>query len=84
VLLLFWLQPNIADRQLVNTFRDKYLVLLKHYLESQVSYLYAEQYLDHLKERLAELTVLGQKMTDMFKEWTGLIQPLMIEVLSLA
>ncbi|KAK7109868.1 vitamin D3 receptor B-like isoform X3 [Littorina saxatilis] len=77
-------QPNIADRQLVNTLRDKYLQLLKHYLESQVSYEHAEDYMEHLKDKLAELTVLGQKMTNMFKEWTGLIQPLMIEVLSLA
>ena len=77
-------QPNIADRQLVNSLRDKYLLLLKHYLESQVSYEHADQYLDHLKEKLAELNSLGQEMTDMFKEWTGLIQPLMLEVLSLA
>lgn len=77
-------QPNIADRQLVNSLRDKYVLLLKHYLESQVSYEHAEQYLEHLKEKLAELTSLGQRMTDMFKEWIGLVQPLMLEVLSLA
>lgn len=76
--------PNIADRQVVNTFRDKYLLLLKHYLESQVSYAYSESYMDYIREKLAELKILAEKMTLMFKEWTALIQPLMIEVLSLA
>ncbi|KAL8558887.1 hypothetical protein ACOMHN_054318 [Nucella lapillus] len=77
-------QPNIADRQLVNSLHDKYLQLLKHYLESQVSYDHAERYMDYLKGKLAELTFLAHHMTDMFRNWTGLIQPLMIEVLSLA
>lgn len=77
-------EPNIADRQLVNSMRDKYLQLLKHYLESQVSYTYADAYLQFLREKLADLKVLAEKMTLMFKEWTALIQPLMIEVLSLA
>ncbi|XP_076466023.1 vitamin D3 receptor B-like [Babylonia areolata] len=77
-------QPNIADRQLVNALHDKYLLLLKHYLQSQVSYDHAERYLDYLKDKLSELTVLAHHMTDMFRGWTGLIQPLMIEVLSLA
>ena len=84
VLLFDPSQPHVADRQLVNGLRDKYLLLLKHYLESVVSYQHAHDYLDLLRDKLGELAVLGEKMTDMFKTWTGLIQPLMIEVLSLA
>nr|KAG5714184.1 hypothetical protein BaRGS_018401 [Batillaria attramentaria] len=36
-------EATLDDKQLVNTLKDKYLILLKHYIESQFSYQHADR-----------------------------------------
>lgn len=43
---------RIIDRQLINSIRDKYIILLRHYLESLYSYSYSEKYLLALQEKI--------------------------------
>nr|KAG5705231.1 hypothetical protein BaRGS_011257 [Batillaria attramentaria] len=43
---------KVIDRQLISSIRDKYVILLRHYLESVYSYNHSEKYLIALLDKL--------------------------------
>ena len=74
--------PNIENRVLVNNTKDKYMVLLKHYLESQFSFLHADRYLVEIMEQILDLQQLGQSSMSFYKHFSSHFRPLVAEVLS--
>ena len=54
---------NIAtgDRQVLNGVRDGFVILLKHYLEAEYSYLHADRYFSCLMDSLVHGRALGQR-----------------------
>ena len=62
---------------------DRYSTLLKHYLESQYSYVFAAQYQEALQDSILQGKTLSADMTSMFSKWKGFMQPLMLEVINL-
>ena len=61
----------------------RYTTLLKHYLESQYSYVFAAQYQEALQDSILQGKTLSADMTSMFSKWKGFMQPLMLEVINL-
>lgn len=73
---------KIVDRQLINQTRDKYVIMLKHYLESQYSYLFADEYFVAIQERVREMCHLAQSGNAFYKRYSSAFQPLIAEMLS--
>lgn len=73
---------NIENRVQVNRVRDKYMVLLKHHLESQFSFLHADRYLIETVEQILDLQQLGQSSMVFYKHFSSHFRPLVAEVLS--
>lgn len=73
---------KILDRQLINQTRDKYVIMLKHYLESQYSYLYADEYFVAIQDRVREMCQLAQSGNAFYKRYSSAFQPLIAEMLS--
>ncbi|XP_070209943.1 vitamin D3 receptor B-like isoform X2 [Littorina saxatilis] len=59
---------KVADRQMVSTMRDKYVVLLRHYLEATFSYVYSEDYVRVLQNIVLEFGELNRVSTKLAKE----------------
>ncbi|KAK7110946.1 nuclear hormone receptor HR96-like [Littorina saxatilis] len=76
------LTPNVSDRQSVNFFRDKYTLLLKHYLDSKFSYMFSSQYQAFLQDCLAQSKTLAADMTTLLATWKDLFEPLIVELLN--
>ncbi|PVD29622.1 hypothetical protein C0Q70_08877 [Pomacea canaliculata] len=75
-------EGTINEPTELNTSRDKYLILLKHYLQSEYSYVYADRYFTALMNRLVLLYDMGQVAASHFKQFSHLFQPLLAEMLS--
>lgn len=75
-------EGTINEPTALNTSRDKYLILLKHYLQSEYSYVYADRYFTALMNRLVLLYDMGQVAASHFKQFSHLFQPLLAEMLS--
>ena len=76
-------QTSVEDRQLVNALRDKYVILLKHYLESQYSYLHANRYFSVLVDILVQVRQLGQQGRAFYTQIAeGVFKPLSAEIFS--
>ncbi|KAK7110569.1 nuclear hormone receptor family member nhr-8-like [Littorina saxatilis] len=73
---------KIVDRQIINQTRDKYVIMLKHYLESQYSYLYADEYFVAIQERVREMCHLALSGNALFRRYSSAFQPLITEMLS--
>nr|KAG5699026.1 hypothetical protein BaRGS_025420 [Batillaria attramentaria] len=73
---------KILDRQLINQTRDKYVIILKHYLESQYSYLFADEYFVAIQDRVREMCQLAQSGNAFYKRYSSAFQPLIAEMLS--
>lgn len=73
---------KIVDRQLANQTRDKFVIMLKHYLESQYSYLHADEYFVAIQDRVREMCHLAQSGNALFKRYSSAFQPLITEMLS--
>ena len=73
---------NIENRVLVNNIKDKYMVLLKHHLESQFSFLHADRYLVEMMEQILDLQQLSQSSMVFYKHFSSQFRPLVAEVLS--
>jgi nuclear receptor subfamily 1 group I len=71
---------SLQDRTMVNTVRDKYVLLLKHYLESQFSFLFADRYLAEVFSQLVDLRVLSQSSMQFYKHFSSQFKPLIAEV----
>ncbi|XP_076470016.1 nuclear hormone receptor family member nhr-8-like [Babylonia areolata] len=77
-------EERIIDRQLINSIRDKYIILLRHYLESVYSYLHSEKYMIALQQNLAALKVLTREGKPLIKKFFPSIpNKLLIEILDL-
>lgn len=77
-------EANIVDRQLINTFRDKYIILLKHYLESEYSFLYAERYMSAIMDKVVEIRQTAQLSLTAMRQFMDFIPPLMKQLLNLS
>jgi nuclear receptor subfamily 1 group I len=65
-------------------FQDKYMVLLKHYLESEFAFTYAQEYLVALQDMLADLKTLSEAYTSFIYNVNPTeIEPLLLEVFNL-
>nr|KAG5714183.1 hypothetical protein BaRGS_018400 [Batillaria attramentaria] len=76
-------EPNIVDRQLINTFRDKYVILLKHYLESEYSFLYSERYLRAIMDKTVEIRHVAEQSIGVMRQFKDFLTPLMKQLFNL-
>ena len=58
---------KISNRQLVSSMRDKYVVLLRHYLEATFSFKYSEDYFRELQNMMVDTRYLCQASKKMSK-----------------
>ncbi|XP_076453282.1 uncharacterized protein LOC143288562 [Babylonia areolata] len=61
-------ERGVDDRQWINRFRDKYVILLKHYLESEYSFQHADRYFSVLMDVLVTLHSLGSQESHFLKQ----------------
>ncbi|KAK7110571.1 hypothetical protein V1264_014420 [Littorina saxatilis] len=71
---------KVEDRIMVNTLKDKYLVLLKHHLESQFSFLHADRYMAEIAQQILDLRQLGESSLIFYKHFQSQFRPLIAEV----
>ncbi|XP_076466050.1 uncharacterized protein LOC143297522 isoform X2 [Babylonia areolata] len=76
-------EQTLVDRQLINSFRDKYLILLKHYLESEYSFLFSDRYLQALMDKIIEIRHVADKCLRVMKHFQEYIPPLTKQLLNL-
>ena len=75
---------RVIDRQLINSIRDKYIILLRHYLESVYSYRHSEKYMMALQENLIFYRNLCQEGKPLVKKFFPSIpNKLLVEVMDL-
>lgn len=67
-ILLFNPCNEVSDRQLVSSMKDKYVVLLRHYLEATFSFVYAEDYIRVLQNMVVEIRELNRVSKKLFSE----------------
>jgi nuclear receptor subfamily 1 group I len=79
--ILHFFQPGPGrqvDQQLINAIHDKYLILLKHYLQSQYSYVYADLYFRAITKKVEQLKQYGDMalcfLVDFYHECPQLIK----------
>ncbi|KAL8598363.1 hypothetical protein ACOMHN_047684 [Nucella lapillus] len=61
------LDPSLQNRDFVSKQKDKYMVLLKRYLESRLSFLHADRYLAEIINVLVDVETLGQKLEEFLR-----------------
>ncbi|XP_074643728.1 vitamin D3 receptor B-like [Tubulanus polymorphus] len=77
-------RPNIRERESVSNLQDKYMSLLKHYLESRHSYAHARNLYPRLLSKLDELQQLTENHGKVLLHVNpNEIEPLMLEVFDL-
>ena len=74
--------PSIENRVLVNNIKDKYIVLLKHHLESKFSFLHADRYLAEMVQICLDLEDLGHNLVLFFSDYSSHFYPLIAEFLN--
>ena len=75
---------NVPDYQVMSDVQDRYILLLKHYLESTVSFAFGQLLLSKLLNKIDELKVLGDSHAKILLQVNAnQIEPLMLEVLNL-
>ena len=75
---------TIVDRESVSNIQDKYLVLLKHYLEAEFSFMKGQDYFATLMQKIADMKQLNEYHTKVLLQVNPSdIEPLMLEVLNL-
>ena len=75
---------NLTDRTSISAFQDRYLILLKHYLESIFSYEFAKDYYVSAMDRLCDLKQLSEEHAQVLLQVNPVeVEPLMLEVLNL-
>lgn len=83
VLVLFDPRDHgLSDNTLVNTFKDHYLLLLKHYLEARFSFTHAQRYLTEMMQVYEDLDDLGHDFVNFFTNYPSQLHPLIAEFLS--
>ncbi|KAL5017489.1 hypothetical protein ScPMuIL_007078 [Solemya velum] len=75
---------NIISRSTVSDIQDKYIILLKHYMESIWTFEYARDYYPFVLQKIAELKGLSEEHASVLLQVNpNKIEPLMLEVLNL-
>ncbi|XP_021363677.1 nuclear hormone receptor HR96-like isoform X1 [Mizuhopecten yessoensis] len=75
---------NLEHRHEVSDLQDKYILLLKHYLESSFSYMHAHIVFSNLLRKFNELQKIGDDHAKIVLQVNASqIEPLMLEVLNL-
>ncbi|XP_005089041.2 nuclear hormone receptor HR96 [Aplysia californica] len=75
---------NVTGREFISSIQDRYIILLKHYLESVFSYDYAKDYYVSALDRLCDLKVLSEEHAKILLQVNPVdVEPLMLEVLNL-
>jgi hypothetical protein len=76
--------PHVIMRELISNIQDRYVILLKHYLEAKYTYARAAEMFPQLMTKLRELNSLadvhGQILLDVNPQE---IEPIMLEILDL-
>ena len=74
----------ILDREMLSSLQDKYIILLKHYLESEFAFSFAQDYMVALQDMLGDLKTLGEAYTTVIYNVNPTeIEPLLLEVFNL-
>ncbi|KAK3590556.1 hypothetical protein CHS0354_008487 [Potamilus streckersoni] len=75
---------DMKNREFISNMQDKYLILLKHYLESKFTYDYGRDYNVILLQKLSDLKGLSEEHAKILLQVNpNQIEPLMLEVLNL-
>ncbi|KAK3095579.1 hypothetical protein FSP39_016294 [Pinctada imbricata] len=75
---------SIENRQKIADIQDKYILLLKHFLESDISFMFSQVFFSHLLQKVSELRSLGDDHAKILLQVNASqIEPLMLEVLNL-
>ncbi|XP_076466804.1 nuclear receptor subfamily 1 group I member 3-like [Babylonia areolata] len=73
-----------VDRELMSNLQDKYICLLKHYLEAEYSFMFAQEYFVAVLGKMSELKSLSDKHSQILLQVNpNQVEPLMLEVLNL-
>ena len=76
--------PHVIMRELVSNIQDRYLILLKHYLEAKYTYSRSADMFPQLMTKMKELNALaqvhGRTLLDVNPQE---IEPIMLEILDL-
>ena len=86
-LIIAMFNPNgkgIKDRQLMADIQDKYVILLKHYLESEMSYEHSREYFVAIIAKLNDLRTISDDHAKVLLQVNPhSIEPLLLEVFNL-
>ncbi|XP_059154197.1 nuclear hormone receptor HR96-like [Physella acuta] len=75
---------NLSSREFVSSLQDRYILLLKHYLESKFSYEFAKEYYVSALDRICDLRALSEEHAKVLLQVNPIdVEPLMLEVLNL-
>ena len=75
---------TVLNREMVSNIQDKYLVLLKHYLEAEFSFTKGQEFFATLVQKIADMRELNDYHSRVLLQVNPAdIEPLMLEVLNL-
>lgn len=75
---------DLQNKEAISNIQDKYLILLKHYLEAEFSYTKGQEYFATLMQKIADMKQLNDCHAKILLQVNpGDIEPLMLEVLNL-
>lgn len=75
---------NLENRQVISDLQDQFILLLRHYLESQVSFLHSQIFFSSILQKISELKGLGEDHARILLQInSNKIEPLMLEILNL-
>ena len=77
--------PGLKNLQLVSDIQNRYIVLLKSYLEYKISFSHAQAYFPVFLRKITELKKIGNDHAKIILQvQTSKIEPLMLEILNLS
>ena len=75
---------EVRNKEMISNIQDKYLVLLKHYLEAEFSFTKGQEYFATLMQKIADMKQLNDCHTKILLQVNPCdIEPLMLEILNL-
>ena len=73
ILLFNPCNDKVSARQQVSAMRDKYVILLRHYLQATFSFAYAEDYVRVLQDHIVEIRELNRVSRKLFTEMKHIV-----------
>nr|XP_022340922.1 nuclear hormone receptor HR96-like isoform X2 [Crassostrea virginica]XP_022340923.1 nuclear hormone receptor HR96-like isoform X2 [Crassostrea virginica] len=75
---------NLENRQTISDIQDQFIQLLRHYLESEVSFQHSQVFFSNILQKISELKGLGEDHARILLQInSNKIEPLMLEILNL-